>query len=307
MFDFLRRWLPSRTNWWTEEEEPQKFTSAQLIIMRPTELRNFTFTKSFLVERVAWPGRSKEFVRDFRKTCRLLKKNPHPGVLTLADYYDRPDRLFRVWRRREVNPACISPVNDHKSLVPFIEGLQHLKRLGFSYDHFSSDCYSVDESGPFTIKLPYNLRGSHVEDPNEPVFRSPHSPYYLNPNSEASDDAFWLYAMGGIFCTMLKQGFPFEDIPMFLAQAGQPIVKQPMAIEGPVGETLNRFLAVNDEKPFSTIEEGLNTLKEALLATEEIRYRPEVANTWKEVNHSIILPHEMQTEWLEFSKGFSSN
>jgi len=47
--------------------------------MRPTELRNFIFTKSFLIERVTWPGRSKEFVRDFRKTCRLLKKNPHPA------------------------------------------------------------------------------------------------------------------------------------------------------------------------------------------------------------------------------------
>ena len=308
MFEFLKKWSPFGPNW-AEESEPQEFTSAQLIVMRPLDQKKFRFTRNFLIEHVQNSDRSSpQFREDFFKASRAIKKMKHPAILRMVEFGDKKNVLYRVWKRRGIYPACLSCVETPESLAMFIDGLQHLNRLGFSYEHFAADCYSFDTAGPFVLKIPYTFSGSYAYNEDHMVFRSPHSLYYAHPDGdEVSWQQSWLFYMGSIFCTMLKQGFPFDGIPKLLARDGKPVRKIPMAIEGQVGEVLDRFLAVNSEAPYSNIDEGLDDLKKALRLSPEIRYKPGVLNTWEEVSHSIILGDELKTHHIEYSPGFSSN
>lgn len=238
---------------------------AQIVISKSDMMTNFHMSGDKIIESVPAEICVNPIFQDgFFYLSQKLKEIEHTSVLKLLDFGWEGSRLYRMWERREIFSACVegprAEAQTRSLLLPLVEGLELIQDAGSDLTKINCHRISIDRRGYFVARFPYTVKSSLG-----PIsFATNIGVHGCHPDIDSSDKDKWLFHMGVFLCCKLTAKLPFEEPPLLSIGTGNDIKKISLDLEPRLLEVVNRFLEINPQKTYPTINQALKELRLAL-------------------------------------------
>ena len=276
--------------WASKEQTPPsnspQFTKAASSLIHPPEVRAVISTKE-LDERWLWQdecavevvpeeqSQDPVFRDQFLYLSHRLKELRSPGVIPLLDFGVDEKRLTRVWPRRSyLSSAWSSQAVKPHQLVPLLEGLHALLKIGVHITSLSFQKVCHHEDALYVARLPFTVDKGFPGDEGVAFV-------VMNSALPWKDEGFnvkhqFFLTLGAFLTWKLTLSLPFEE-PVFHSYRYEREPKRtPLLVQGELGTTIDRLLELDPTKNVQSLEEGLLKVRDDLMGEAATTASPQV-------------------------------